>query len=118
MAPSAGTPAQAVAAPQGQIVLCDQGQPAADGTMAVMLEVRPLAGGTAPLPVQAWTYDGNTVPSRNRLQTNLKGGDHVIKATLVDSAGNPSEIQAVLTVQPGKVITTPGTVSLRPKTSP
>jgi hypothetical protein len=115
MSPSAGNPAQAIAAPQGQIVLCDQGQPAADGTMAVTLEVRPLTGASRALPVQSWTYDGTTVSARNRLQANLKGGDHLVQATLLDAAGNPTQIQAVLTVQPGKVITTPGTVSLRPK---
>ena len=113
-----GTPPQANAAPQGRIVLCDQGQPAADGTMAVALEVRPLTGAAGALPVESWTYDGNTVTARNRLEANLKGGDHLITATLLDSAGNPTHIQAVLTVQPGKVITTPGTVSLRPKATP
>jgi hypothetical protein len=113
--PSAESAPQPNAAPQGQIVLCDQGQPAADGTMTVTLEVRPLTDPARALPVQAWTYDGNTVTGRDRLQTNLKGGDHLIKATFRDAAGNPAEVQALLTVEPGKVITTSGSVSLRPK---
>ena len=113
--PSAQSPPQPNVAPQGQIVLCDQGQPAADGTMAVTLEVRPLAGAAHALPVQTWTYDGNIVTASDRLQAKLKGGDHLIKATFRDPAGNSGEVQAVLTVEPGKVITTPGSVSLRPK---
>ena len=117
-APSAKTPPEPSSAPQCQIVLCDQGQPAADGTMAVTLEVRPLTDATRTVPVEAWTYDGNTVTARNRLQANLKGGEHLIKAAILDSAGKRTEIQAVLAVEPGKVITTPGTVSLRPKAVP
>ena len=117
-APGPGAPGQANAEPQGQIVLCGQGQPAADGTMLVTLEVQPLSGAARTLPVQSWTYDGTTVTAKDRLQANLKGGDHLVQATLLDSAGNPTRIQAVLTVQPGTVITTPGSVSLRPKAAP
>ena len=86
--------------------------------MAVTLEVRPLTDATRAVPVEAWTYDGNTVTARNRLQANLKGGEHLIKAAILDPAGKRTEIQAVLAVEPGKVITTPGTVSLRPKAVP
>jgi hypothetical protein len=100
---------------QAQIVLRDQGQPGTDGTMTVTLEVRPLAGPPRALPVQAWTCDGNAVTATDRLQANLKSGDHLITATVVDAAGKVGEIQAVLTIEPGKVITTPGSVSLRPK---
>jgi hypothetical protein len=115
-APGAGGAPQAPAAPRGQIVLCDQAQPAADGTMEVTLEVRPLSGAAHALPVESWTYDGNTVTGKDKLQVNLKGGDHLIQATLL--GGSPTRIQAVLTVEPGKVVTTPGSVSLRPKASP
>ena len=86
--------------------------------MAVTLEVRPLTGTALSLPVESWNYDGNTVSARNRLQANLKGGDHLIKAVVADVDGKRKEIQAVLDVEPGKVITTPGTVSLRPKAGP
>jgi hypothetical protein len=116
--PRAGTQPQANSAPQCQIVLCDQGQPAADGTVAVTLEVRPLTEATRSVPVEAWIYDGKTVSARNRLQANLRGGDHLIRAAILDPASNRTEIQAVLTVEPGKVITTPGKVSLRPKAAP
>ena len=86
--------------------------------MAVSLEVHPLTGAARALPVESWTYDGNTVTARDRLRANLKGGDHVITATLLVSAGHSTTLQAVLTVEPSKVITTPGSVSLRPKTPP
>ena len=115
--PAAGNPAQAPVEIPGQIVLCDKGEPAADGTMAVSLEVHPLTVAARALPVESWTYDGNTVTARDRLRADLKGGDHVITATLLDSAGHSTTLQAVLTVEPGKVITTPGSVSLRPKAS-
>ena len=86
--------------------------------MAVTLEVHSLTGATGAVPVKAWTYDGNTVAGVNRLQADLKGGDHLVKAVVLDSAGNRTEVQAILNVQPGKMITTPGTVSLRPKGGP
>jgi hypothetical protein len=110
---SAGAPP-----PQCQIVLCGQGQPAPDGTMAISLEVRPVTDPARSVPVETWDYDGQTVKSINRLQANLKGGDHLIKAAVLDASGQRAEIQAVVTVEPGKVITTPGNVTLRPKPGP
>ena len=98
-----------------QIVLCEQAQPATDGTMAVTLEVRPIREGAPAVPVQAWYYDGKTVTSKSRLEANLKAGDHLIKAAIFDPSGNRAEVQGVLTVELGQVITTPGKVSLRPK---
>jgi hypothetical protein len=111
----ASPPSQPTAPTLCQIVLCDQGQPAADGTMAIALEVRPPGEGATAVPVQAWYYDGKTVTAKNRLEANLKAGDHLIKAAILDPSGTRTDIQGVLTVEPGQVITTPGKVSLRPK---
>ena len=86
--------------------------------MAISLEVRPITDPARSVPVETWDYDGQTVKSMNRLQANLKGGDHLIKAAVLDASGQRTEIQAVVTVEPGKVITTPGNVTLRPKSAP
>ena len=118
--PTSGAPTASAGAPslQCQIVLCDQGQPAPDGTMTVSLEVRSVTDPAQSVPVETWYYDGQTAKSSNRLQTAMKGGDHLVRAAVLDGSGKPAEIQAVLTVEPGKVITTPGNVTLRPKTPP
>lgn len=96
-----------------QIVLCEQGQPAADGTMEVTLEVRTATKPPRVVPVEAWQFEGQTVTSADRLQTRMKGGQHPVKAVVQDAAGKRLEVSAVVTVEPGKVITTPGKVSVR-----
>jgi hypothetical protein len=116
--PTAGQPATAPTGtpPQYEIVLADQGQPSPDGTMQVFLEVRPITGARRAVPVETWYYEHQTATSQNRLQTRLKGGDYPIKAVIVDPAGRRESIEAIVTVEPGKVITTGGKVSLRKKT--
>jgi hypothetical protein len=96
-----------------QIVLCDQGQPAPDGTMGVSLEVRTATTPARPVQVLAWHFENQTVTSQNRLQTRMKGGRHTVKAVILDTTGQRAEISAVVTVEPGKVITTPGKVSVK-----
>lgn len=81
--------------------------------MQVSLEVRSTAGSRAAVPVQTWYYDNQTATAQDRLQARLKGGDYPIKAIIVDPSGNQQPISAVITVEPGKVITTGGKVSLR-----
>jgi hypothetical protein len=95
--------------------LRDQARPAADGTMAVTLEVRNPADPSRPVAVQTWHYDDQTVSARNRLQANLSAGDHLVKAVILAPTGKPAEINAVLTVEPGQVVMKGGKVSLRSK---
>jgi len=98
-----------------RIVLCGQEQPGADGTMNVALEVRAAADPLRPVPVEAWHFENQTVTTQDRLQTKMKAGAHTVKAVIRDAAGKRAEISAAVTVEPGKIITTPGKVSVRQK---
>ncbi|HXP60398.1 MAG TPA: hypothetical protein VN829_07905 [Dongiaceae bacterium] len=98
-----------------RIVLCGQDQPEADGTMSVALEVRAAADPLRPVPVEAWYFENQTVTAQDRLQTKMKPGAHTVKAAIRDAAGERAEISAAVTVEPGKIITTPGKVSVKQK---
>jgi hypothetical protein len=98
-----------------QIVLCGQEQPEADGTMNVALEVRSSAHPLRPVPVEAWYYENQSVTAHDRLEAKMKGGTHTVKAVIRDVSGKRVEISAAVTVKPGKIITTPGKVSVRQK---
>ena len=98
-----------------RIVLCGQDQPEADGTMNVALEVRSVADPLRPVPVEAWHFENQTVTGQDRLQTKMKAGAHVVKAVIRGATGERAEISAAVTVEPGKIITTPGKVSVKQK---
>jgi len=96
-----------------QIVLCGQEQPEADGTMNDALEVRSSADALSPVPVEAWRFEHQSITGHDRLQTKMKGGVHTVRAIIRDASGNRAEISAAVTVQPGKIIATPGKVSVK-----
>ena len=98
-----------------QIVLCGQEQPEADGTMNVALEVRTVADPFHPVPVEAWHFENQTVTAHDRLEAKMKAGAHTVRAVIRDATGKRAEISAAVTVEPGKIITTPGKVSVRQK---
>jgi len=98
-----------------KIVLCGQEQPGTEGTMNVALEVRASADPLRPVPVEAWHFEKQTVTGHDRLQTKMKAGVHTVRAVVRDPAGNRAEISAAVTVEPGKIIATPGKVSVRQK---
>jgi hypothetical protein len=98
-----------------KIVLCAQEQPEADGTMNVALEVRSSADPLRPVPVEAWHFEKQTVAAHDRLQAKMKAGAHTVRAVIRDPAGKRAEISAAVTVEPGKIITTPGKVSVKQK---
>ena len=98
-----------------RIVLCGQEQPEPDGTMNVALEVRAAADPLRPVPVEAWHFENQTITAQDRLQTKMKAGVHTVKAVIRDAAGGRAEISASVTVEPGKIITTPGKVSVKQK---
>jgi hypothetical protein len=108
--PAAGLPKAQYA---GRIVLCGQGQPEADGKTEVTLEVRTPGDPPRKLPVEAWHFDGQTVRSQDRLHARMAAGEHPIQADILDPAGGPAQISAVVTIEPGKVVTTPGSVRVR-----
>jgi hypothetical protein len=114
--PGATSPPSA-AAPKTtfQIVLCGQEQPEADGTMNVSLEVRPAADPLRPVHVEAWHFEKKTVIAHDRLEAKMKAGTHTVSAVIRDPSGKRAEISAAVTVEPGKIITTPGKVTVRPK---
>jgi hypothetical protein len=109
-APSAAEPKAAF-----QIILCGQEQPEADGTMNVALEVRTVADPLRPVPVEAWHFENRTVTAHDRLEAKMKAGAHTVRAVIRDATGKRAEISAAVTVEPGKIITTPGKVSVRQK---
>jgi hypothetical protein len=81
--------------------------------MDVALEVRTATTPARPVQVLAWHFENQTVTAQDRLQTRMKGGHHTVKAVILDPTGKRAELSAVVTVEPGKVITTPGKVSVR-----
>lgn len=118
--PSAGgtQPGEAAAQPRYEIVLSAPSRLAPDGNMEISLEVRSDTGSQRALPVESWSYDDKTVKSENQLKTTLGGGDHLIRAVVLDASGKPTTVEAVITVVPGRMVRTGGKVSLRPKTGP
>jgi len=120
-APARGAPERRAAPPAKQpiityqIVLCGQEQTEADGVMDVALEVRASEHPLRPVPVEAWHVENQAFTNQDRLEARMKGGRHIVKAVIRDAAGKTTEISAAVTVQPGKVITTPGKVSVRQK---
>jgi hypothetical protein len=98
-----------------QIVLCGQEQPEADGAMNVALEVRTAGDPLRPVPVEAWYIENQAVAAHDRLEAKMKAGAHTVKAVIRDASGKRAEISAAVTVEPGKIIATPGKVSVRQK---
>jgi hypothetical protein len=98
-----------------QIVLCGQEQPDADGTMNVALEVRASADPLRPVPVEAWYIENQAVTAQDRLEAKMKAGTHTVKAVIRDASGRRAEISAAVSVEPGKIIATPGKVSVKQK---
>jgi hypothetical protein len=115
--PGAPDPSNAATLPpaiQWEIVLRGQGQPGVDGMMDVVLEVQSSAMPGQAAAVQTWYCDGKPAGSTPRLETRLSRGEHTVRAVLADDQASPRELSAILSVEPGQVITTPGKVSLRP----
>lgn len=110
--------AQPSSEPKYEIVLGEPSRQTADGDMEVLLEVRSESGTQRALPVESWSYDDRTVKSENQLKTTLGGGDHLIRAVVRDASGKTTTVEAVITVDPGKMVRTGGKVSLRPKGTP
>ncbi len=114
-APGASAPAATDGRVAYEIVLSAQGQPEADGTVNVTLEVRADANPPHAVPVETWRVENQSLSSQDRLQVRMKPGNHAVRAVVRDPAGKPSEISATVTVEPGRVITVPGKVSVRPR---